>query len=352
MPKVYEGAKKGASREEMFENIKQNEATMRQREYNIRYRTKSLEDPTDQIKGAYGERRYNYKLSDMKDPDYTYSDREIYNYSKRLAKDLNEGVGLFKKTNVQGVEVFEPKMGELESISEGLQDYNKQIRQIDEQVEKRLEFKKMVEASKDEYGLYLKERELARMRKAINKAKNTGKTVEQIKNERLYPGEITAPKIVNPTERANQILRLANAESGNFTPRQKMEQYKKNYLKALNARISEMMSLQDADAVIELTELREKIDMLSLEDFATMYHLDVLANPDEWYKEVTATKIITNIKTSFDVYKGLKKKYRQQYGESLTIKYPMGKLSKTVRQYAEENKKVLEKFGTIKLKKL
>ena len=381
MSKVYKPAEKGATREQMFENIKANEATMRQREYNVRYRTKGLDDPTDQILGAYGQKRYDYKLKDMKDPDYTYTNREIYNYSKRLASDLNSGVGLFKKTNVGGVTIYEPKMGEMESISQGLKGYNEQVADIGRQVDKRLAFKGEFQSTVEEYKLYNMRKELARAEKYIrtrNEAamnfKHYGETISEsvekveinpaygfssmsdaeirnINSTHYYPGQITAPQVVNPTERANQIIRLANSEAGSMTPRQKMQKYKDNYLKALQSRIDEFTAMQDIDARTELMELRNKIMNMSIDDFSTMYHLDLLANPDEWYKEVTAGKIISKLKTSLDIYRDMGKAYKKKYNENIGIKYPTKKLEKTVSQYAQENKKVLEKFGTLKLKK-
>lgn len=378
MSKVYESAAKGASREEMLENIKANEATMKQREYNIRHRTKNLEDPTDQIKGAYGEKRYDYKLRDMKDPDYNYTDREIYNYSKRLAKDLNEGVGLFKTTDVEGVKVYEPKTGEMETISKGLKDYNEQVADIGRQVDKRLAFKEEFQSTVEEYRLYNMEKELARARKQITirheAVKNirhrddpisesvqktqinpaygvaamSDQEIEALK-KKYYPGQITAPQIVNPTERANQILRLASSEAGSMTPREKMQRYKENYLKALQARIDEFTAMQDIDSRTELMVLRNKIMNTDIDDFATMYHLDILANPEEWYRELSATKIVTKIKTSLQIYKEMGEVYKKKYNEKIGIKYPTKKLEKTVTQYAKENKKVLEKYGTRKL---
>ena len=241
----------------LYKDIQKAEATMRQREYNARFRSKGKEL---NIKGAFGERRYDYKSKDYKKG--ALSDQEARTYLKHLKADLEEGIGLFdyKKRGEQWSASPRPLRDVLQAEKEYEEKFNK------------------TEKSKADKMEDIKT--LAAQWRGDAKAKEKREKRIGFESERR---SLDISKFRNVNSQANALMSLAKKKIG-LDQYESARHYKQMYLIAVKERMDIFKEYSKKDYnESKFMALYNRLQRMSVEDFEVARLSGFLKDINDWY---------------------------------------------------------------------
>lgn len=288
---------------DILKEIQKAEATMRQREYNYRYRGDLM--GIENAEGAFGEVRYPYLYKEAKRGDI--SQEEAVKYLAKIKSDLKKGVGLFDY-EIQGDEVVANPRVNIEANEILLA----QLRKYE------ISYNTDVENYK------------ANAVRTINQA---DEIITGLKSNRRFTTNYTSINFTKFSD-TNDIKAAVRQLSGTYREKsvyERMKNYKDQYITALDKRMTDLgLDLDDKDN--ELVKYRNRIARMSVDTFAT-YDAAGLLNPiNEWYLEMTQEKLTATFREDFERIKLFKKSGLPM----MKLSHKQVKLSKYLKEWANE----------------
>lgn len=264
---------------DILKQIQKAEATMRQREYNYRYRGDLM--GIENAEGAFGEVRYPYLYKEAKRGDITQE--EAVAYLTKIKSDLKRGVGLFDY-EIQGDEVVATPRAKIDNDTIAKQELR--LYEIQHN------------ADAESYR-----------QQAANVSEKADEIITGLRQQRRFKDNYESIYYSKFAE-MKDIKAAIRQLSGSYkegSVRERMTNYKDQYIKALDARIEDL-GIDLDDKTNELVKYRNRIDRMSIDTFVTYDAAGLLKPIDEWYLEMTEAHLTATFREDFDRIKLFKEK--------------------------------------------
>lgn len=288
---------------DVLKQIQKEEATMRQREYNYRYRGYLM--GIENAEGAFGEVRYPYLYKEAKRGDITQG--EAVEYLAKIKSDLKKGVGLFDY-EIQGDEVVATPRAKIDSNTIAMQEL-------------RL------------YEIHHNADAESYRQQAADVSEKASEIITGLKQPRRFKDNYTTVNY-SSFEDIKDVKTAIRQLSGSYKEgsiRLRMTDYKEQYISALDKRISDL-GIELDDKSNELVKYRNRINRMSIDTFVTYDAAGLLKTIDEWYLEMTEEHLTAIFREDFDRIK----LFKENSLPGIKLSRRQMKLSKTLKEWANE----------------
>lgn len=288
---------------DILKQIQKAEATMRQREYNYRYRGDLM--GIENAEGAFGEVRYPYLYKEAKRGDITQE--EAVAYLTKIKSDLKRGVGLFDY-EIQGDEVVATPRAKIDNDTIAKQELR--LYEIQHN------------ADAESYR-----------QQAADVSEKATEIISGLKQPRRFKDNYTTVNY-SKFEDIKDVKAAVRQLAGSYKEgsiRERMTNYKEQYIQALDKRMNDL-GIDLDDKTNELVKYRNRIDRMSIDTFVTYDAAGLLKTIDEWYLEMTEEHLTATFREDFERIKLFKEKSLP----GIKLSKRQIKVSKTLKEWANE----------------